>query len=124
MCQPPRIGGFADGGDAVVAGRAAKYTEEILSHLGPFAELARVAAAHHERLDGTGYPYGLSVEEICLETRIITVADIFDEITAVRPYRGPIPVDRSIEIMHAEVHTAIDEAVLDALVIRLLSLNI
>ncbi|MBI1422094.1 MAG: HD domain-containing protein [Gammaproteobacteria bacterium] len=102
----------------------AKYTEVILSHLSPFAELAKVAGAHHERLDGGGYPYGLTANEICLETRIITVADIFDAITAARPYRGAIPVDRSIEIMRKEVHTAIDEAVLDALVARLPTLDV
>ncbi|MDZ7805374.1 HD-GYP domain-containing protein [Thiohalophilus sp.] len=97
----------------------ARYTETILSHLTPFAELARVAGAHHERLDGGGYPYGLTAEEICLETRIITVADIFDAITAERPYRGPVPRDKAIEIMRGEVNTAVDEAVLDALVNRL-----
>jgi len=97
----------------------AAYTHSILSHLKPFAELAHVAGAHHERLDGGGYPRGISAEEICLETRIITVADIFDAITAERPYRSAIPVDKTIEIMKAEVHTAIDEEVLNALINRL-----
>jgi len=97
----------------------ARHTEMILSHLSPFADLARVAAAHHERLDGGGYPYGLTADEIRIETRIITVADFFDAITAERPYRGPIPVDRAIEIMRDEVATAIDEVVLNALIERL-----
>ena len=97
----------------------AAYTHTILSHLKPFIELAHVAGAHHERLDGTGYPNRLSAEEICLETRIITVADIFDAITAERPYRGAIPVDKTIEIMKKEIHTAIDESVLNALINRI-----
>lgn len=101
-----------------------RYTEEILAHIQPFAELAKMAGAHHERLDGKGYPYGLSAEEITIETRIITVADIFDAITAERPYRGAIPVEKTIEIMRGEINTAIDEAVLNALVKKLPELNL
>ncbi len=101
-----------------------RYTEEILAHLTPFAELAKMAGAHHERLDGKGYPYGLTADNISLDTRIITVADIFDAITAARPYRGPIPVDTTLEIMQAEINTAIDSQVFDALVAKLPELNI
>lgn len=86
----------------------ASYTEQILERISPFAELARVSAAHHERLDGTGYPRGVAADEIALETRIITVADIFDAITAERPYHPPTPVERTLEIMRAAVGTAID----------------
>lgn len=93
----------------------ARYTEEILRHLAPFAELAMMAGAHHERLDGKGYPSGRSAEEIAVETRIITVADIFDAITAERPYRGAIPVEKSLQIMDSEVGTAIDGDCLAAL---------
>lgn len=96
-----------------------RYTQEILSYLTPFAELAHVAGAHHEKLDGTGYPHGLRAKDICIETRIITVADIFDAITAARPYRGAIPVDKAITIMQGEVGTSIDEDVLNALIVRL-----
>ncbi len=91
------------------------YSEQILSRLTVFAELAKVAAAHHERLDGKGYPHGLTAAQIAQETRIITVADIFDAITAERPYRGPIPVPEAISIMERECGTAIDEVCLDAL---------
>lgn len=86
----------------------ASYTEAILSRIGAFAELARVAAAHHERLDGGGYPRGLTANAISLETRIITTADIFDAITAERPYRGAIPIPRTLEIMAETVGSAID----------------
>lgn len=86
----------------------ARYTETILSRIDAFAELAVVAAAHHERLDGKGYPRGLMAEQISLETRIITTADIFDAITADRPYRGPIPIPKALEIMAETVGTAID----------------
>ncbi|NDP49273.1 MAG: HD domain-containing protein [Sulfuriferula multivorans] len=93
----------------------AAYSEQILSRLNIFSELAFVAAAHHERLDGKGYPRGLTADRIPLETRIITVADIFDAITAERPYRGPIPVPEAIAMMEKEQGTAIDGACLDAL---------
>lgn len=93
----------------------AAYTEAILSRISAFAELARVSAAHHERLDGKGYPRGLTAEEICLETRIITTADIFDAITAERPYRGAVPVPKTLEMMAEHVGTALDPACFDAL---------
>lgn len=93
----------------------ARYTEEILARLSPFAELALVAGAHHERLDGKGYPKGLTADAIKIETRIITVADIFDAITADRPYRGPVPVPRALEMMEKMRGQAIDPDCLDAL---------
>lgn len=93
----------------------AAYSEEILSRLHIFSELAFVAAAHHERLDGKGYPRGITAEAIPLETRIITVADIFDAITAERPYRGPIPLAQAIKMMEKEQGSAIDGDCLDAL---------
>lgn len=86
----------------------AVYTEEILKRIPPLAELARVAGAHHERLDGKGYPRGSLAGEISLETRIITTADIFDAITAARPYRGAIPVPSALEMMAETVGTALD----------------
>lgn len=86
----------------------AMHTEAILSRIDAFAELARVSGAHHERLDGAGYPRGLSGDEISAETRIITCADIFDAITAARPYRGAVPVDETLAIMAKSVGTAID----------------
>ena len=67
-----------------------------------------MSSAHHERLDGKGYPLVLKAADIALETRIITTADIFDAITAVRPYRGAIPVEKTLAIMAETVGTAID----------------
>lgn len=100
--------GKLDGEEWAVVRTHAMYTEAILSRIDAFGELARIAGAHHERLDGTGYPRGLSAQDIDLETRIITCADIFDAITAARPYRGAIPVDKTLEIMSESVGTAID----------------
>ncbi|MFZ0844606.1 MAG: HD domain-containing phosphohydrolase, partial [Pseudolabrys sp.] len=84
------------------------YSEQILARIAAFSDLATVAGAHHERLDGKGYPHGLSGYQIVLETRIITVADIFDALTAERPYRAAMPVSKAFEIMAGDVGTAID----------------
>ena len=86
----------------------AALTESILSRIDAFSELARVAGAHHERLDGGGYPRGLMANDITMETRIITTADIFDAITAARPYRGAIPIPQALEMMGKTVGTALD----------------
>ena len=93
----------------------AEYTETILGRIAAFAELGRIAGAHHERLDGGGYPRGLSGDQIDIETRIITTADIFDAITAERPYRGAIPVPQALEMMEKTVGTALDARCFDAL---------
>uniref|UniRef100_E6PSW0 Putative Metal-dependent phosphohydrolase n=1 Tax=mine drainage metagenome TaxID=410659 RepID=E6PSW0_9ZZZZ len=93
----------------------ATYTEQILSGIAPFAELAQVAGAHHEKLDGTGYPRGLSAEAISMETRIITTADIFDAISADRPYRAAVPVDQTLAMMDKIVGTALDARCMHAL---------
>lgn len=94
----------------------AEFTETILGRIGAFRELASIAGAHHERLDGGGYPRGLAAAEIRIETRIITTADIFDAITASRPYRGAIPVPQALEMMRKTVGTALDPDCFDALV--------
>lgn len=93
----------------------AALTESILSRIDAFSELARVAGAHHERLDGGGYPKGLKAADITMETRIITTADIFDAITAERPYRGAVPIPQTLEMMAKTVGTALDPDCFDAL---------
>ncbi|QLG89381.1 HD-GYP domain-containing protein [Chitinibacter bivalviorum] len=93
----------------------ARLSEEILGKIAQFADLAFVAGAHHERLDGRGYPRGLSANDIRLETRIITVADIFDAISAERPYHAANSPERTLEIMRGMVGNAIDETCFKAL---------
>jgi HD-GYP domain-containing protein (c-di-GMP phosphodiesterase class II) len=93
----------------------ALFTEKILSRIAAFRELARVAGAHHERLDGRGYPHGLAGDEIAMETRMMTTADIYDALTANRPYRAALTREVALEIMAGEVGTAIDPACFSAL---------
>ncbi len=89
--------------------------ERILSRIAAFAELAQIAATHHEKLDGTGYPRRLTADRLPLETRIVTTADIFDALTADRPYRPAMPVAKAFAIMTDMVGTAIDPDCLAAL---------
>jgi len=93
----------------------AAHTETILSRIAAFGDLAGIAGAHHERLDGKGYPRGLAGDEIVLETRIITCADIFDALTAERPYRAAMPVSKALGIMSEMVGTQIDSDCFTAL---------
>lgn len=99
---------------AVMQSHAAE-TGAILSRVAAMADMAMVAAAHHERLDGKGYPLGLDARSIGLETRIISVADFFDALTADRPYRAAMPVDAALGIMRSEVGGALDAACFAAL---------
>lgn len=93
----------------------AVYSEEILSRIAAFAEIARIGGAHHERLDGKGYPRGLRGDEISFETRIVTTADFFDALTADRPYRAAMPLSKALTIMEEAEGTAIDPMCLAAL---------
>lgn len=84
------------------------HSAAILSNIPVFADLAPVAGGHHERLDGRGYPRGLKDQDIDLDTRIVTTADIFDALTADRPYRPAMPVSQAFAIMTKDLGTAID----------------
>jgi HD-GYP domain-containing protein (c-di-GMP phosphodiesterase class II) len=68
------------------------------------AGLPEVAALHHEKLDGSGYPHGYSGDQIPLESRIITVVDIFDALTASdRPYKSAVPFAAACDVLWGEV---------------------
>ena len=90
-------------------------TEVILQRINAFADFAFVAASHHERLDGKGYPRGLRGDQIPFESRIITTADIFDALTAERPYRAALPISKALAIMQDDLGTAIDGRCFEAL---------
>jgi HD-GYP domain-containing protein (c-di-GMP phosphodiesterase class II) len=87
---------------------------EIVSTLGD-PELTAMVRHHHERLDGTGYPDGLSGDEVPLGARIIAVADTFDAITSTRPYRPARNHDTAMEILDAEAGARLDAAGVRAL---------
>lgn len=87
----------------------------ILGRVAAFAELAEVAANHHERLDGAGYPRRLGAEEIGRDARIVAVADIFDALTADRPYRKAMDIDTAFGILDEMTGSALDAACVAAL---------
>ncbi|MBO9712622.1 HD-GYP domain-containing protein [Sphingomonas sp.] len=93
----------------------AVHTMAILGRIAPLREMATIAGAHHERLDGRGYPLGLDEMLIARESRIITVCDFFDALTADRPYRPAMSRAQALEVMAGEVGRAIDAEVFAAL---------
>ena len=82
------------------------HTYAFLSYIpwsGSLASVADIAHAHHEKLDGTGYPLGLSGKEIPIQARIMTVADIFDALTAGdRPYKLSVSVENALDMLKDE----------------------
>ena len=87
----------------------------ILRGVPALADVARLAVMHHERLDGSGYPYGLTADELDLPARILQVADVAEALTAERPYRAALPVDEVLAIMRAEAGTRLDAQAFAAL---------
>nr|WP_306238525.1 HD domain-containing phosphohydrolase [Ornithinimicrobium sp. HY1745] len=70
---------------------------------------------HHERMDGRGYPTGLSGEDIPLFARVIAAADAFDSLTTTRSYRAALDQDKALEVLRARTGTHLDAAVVEAL---------
>lgn len=87
----------------------------ILSKIEALKDTADIAGNHHERLDGKGYPHGIDASAINLDTRIVSTADVFDALTADRPYRKAMLVPDAIELMSRDVGTGIDGECFDAL---------
>jgi putative two-component system response regulator len=75
---------------------------------------ATIAAAHHERWDGEGYPLGLKGDAIPIVARIVAVADVFDALTSERPYKEPMPLGKALAIMQAESGRHFDPACVEA----------
>jgi HD-GYP domain-containing protein (c-di-GMP phosphodiesterase class II) len=69
---------------------------------------AQIALSHHERWDGTGYPYGLAEDEIPIAGRIVAIGDVFDALTSDRVYRSAMPVRDAIEEMRGEAGRQFD----------------
>ncbi|MEG3617537.1 HD domain-containing phosphohydrolase [Magnetovibrio sp. PR-2] len=91
---------------------------EILGdHPSPLMEMARVVAAtHHEKWDGSGYPEGLAGEGIPLVGRITAVADVFDALTSERPYKKAWPVDEAVAFIKSQAGQHFDPTVVEKFV--------
>ena len=107
-------GKLSEGEWVLMRGHAA-HTHAILERIGALRDIAPVAAAHHERLDGAGYPLGLDELTISRDTRIITVCDFYDALTADRPYRSAMPVEQALSVITDEVGSAVDPLCFEAL---------
>ena len=84
------------------------FSLQILERAACFAPIAALAANHHERIDGRGYPRGLGGAALDLPMRVLAVADVYEALTADRPYRGPLPVEEALAIISAEVPDRLD----------------
>jgi HD-GYP domain-containing protein (c-di-GMP phosphodiesterase class II) len=79
-----------------------RWTYEILSKIPRFDDAARLASLHHERLDGSGYPWGAAAEELSTEARILAVAEVYDALTLWRPYRSALTPQEALMLMRSE----------------------
>ncbi|HMV30524.1 MAG TPA: HD domain-containing protein [Gemmatimonadales bacterium] len=87
----------------------------ILAPIGAVRRALPLVLHHHELLDGTGYPHGLSGEQIPQLVRILTVADVFDALVSDRPYRPAWPVERAIAHLREGAGVKFDAAIVEAL---------
>ncbi|HPQ78305.1 MAG TPA: PAS domain S-box protein [Synergistales bacterium] len=90
------------------------YSAEILKTLVTPWELADIALQHHERYDGSGYPQGLSGQEIRIEARVISVADVIEAMSSHRPYRPGVGIEKALEEVEAGRGTLFDPAAADS----------
>ncbi|HWB22739.1 MAG TPA: HD domain-containing phosphohydrolase [Gaiellaceae bacterium] len=79
------------------------FTVRILERVSPFVRIAMIAGTHHEKLDGSGYPWGL--QQLSQPARILVVSDIYEALTAVRPYRDALDPSQALAIMAKEAGT-------------------
>lgn len=79
------------------------------------ARIAEIVRGHHEKLNGKGYPDGVTGDELSMETKIMTVCDIFDALTASdRPYKKAMPVEKALQILRWEAEEgALDPDIVD-----------
>ena len=91
------------------------YTWEILQRVGAFAAFARTAALHHEKLDGSGYPWGVKGDELDVPSRILCVSDMYEALTANRPYRAGLSRESALKIIRAGCGTQICPLATEAL---------
>ena len=116
-CLAVRRGTLTEAERRVMESHAA-VTARILSHVSfpkAYADVPRWAAAHHEHLNGKGYPDRLTAPDIPPEVRLLTILDVFEALTARdRPYKPPMPPERALSILHDMANGGeVDGALLD-----------
>jgi HD-GYP domain-containing protein (c-di-GMP phosphodiesterase class II) len=91
-------------------------TRQILNRVPAFADLAIIAGAHHEKLDGSGYPDHLPQCEIPFDARLLTIADMYGALTEDRPYRAAFSREAALALLAKDVPHKLDRVCYDALV--------
>jgi putative two-component system response regulator len=86
---------------------------------GMLAMARNVALTHHEKWDGSGYPQGLAGEQIPFEGRIVAIADVFDALTSVRPYKAAWEVERAVDYLVEQKGRHFDAALVELFLTRL-----
>jgi putative nucleotidyltransferase with HDIG domain len=107
--------GRLDAAELEVIRRHPELTLRILRPVPTFTEVAELAACHHERLDGRGYFRGLAAPELAIGARVVAVADVFEALTADRPYRTAMSTEQAFAIMRAEAGEHLASDVVEAL---------
>ncbi|BCB96904.1 hypothetical protein JZK55_18260 [Dissulfurispira thermophila] len=92
------------------------FTGKILAPINLPDFIVLTAIQHHKRLDGKGYPLGLSGDQIISTAKIVAVADVFDALTSDRPYRPAMPVEKALEILINDIDRAFDRKIVLALI--------
>jgi HD-GYP domain-containing protein (c-di-GMP phosphodiesterase class II) len=92
------------------------WGRELLNEIGGFPPLVlELVESHHERLDGRGYPNKAQAGKLDLEVRILTVADVYDALTADRVYREAWPSERALALLDEDTGSAFDAQCVGAL---------
>jgi putative nucleotidyltransferase with HDIG domain len=107
--------GTLDAGEWNIVKRHPHFTHEILARVPVFSEFAYDANCHHERIDGHGYHRGVQGGGISVAARIMATADIFDALSAARPYRAAMPLDQVLSIIGEGRGTQLCPTAVDAL---------
>lgn len=93
-----------------------KWGHDIIIDTIKNTEIAKIVLQHHEKIDGSGYPYGLKGDDICMEAKIILVADSFDAMTTNRPYRKAMDIKEAIKELRRYVGKWYEKEIVEALV--------
>jgi len=89
---------------------------ERVNFEGIYKEVPEIAASHHEKLDGTGYPLGLKEDEIPFGAKVIAVADVFEALTSKRHYREPMPVNEAFDFLVENIGNHFDKKCVEAII--------
>lgn len=94
-------------------------TRDILEQVnfeGIYRQVPEIAGAHHEKIDGTGYPKGLKGKQIPLGAKIIAVADFFEAVTSQRHYRDPMHIEEAFRLLREGSGSHFEKRIVDALI--------